>query len=245
MSGTIENGLQMTMKRELTVLIPTYNERENITLLIDDIKSSLNSINFEVIVIDDNSPDGTALAVKKLNEKYGNIKIIERPAKLGLSSALITGLEEVEAQIIAIMDADLQHSPELLPEMYGIIKDGKDIVIASRYEKGAKIEEWSFWRKMISLSGIRLAHLLLPQTSNVKDVLSGYFMLKKRIIDSTELNTTGFKLLLEILAKEKYDSIVEIPYTFRIRKKGKSKLNFREIINYITLVYKLSKNTKR
>ena len=235
----------MTEKsRCLSILIPTYNERENITQLINSIESSLNSVNFEVIIIDDNSPDGTALIAEKLNEKYGNIRVINRSGKLGLGSAIIIGLKEAKAPIIAVMDADLQHSPKLLPIMYRSIEDDKDLVIASRYVKGGKIENWSFWRKMISVGGIRFTHLLLPQTSNVKDVLSGYFMLKKDVLDSIELTTTGFKLLLEILIKGKNCSIVEIPFTFKHRDKGKSKLNFREILNYITLVYKLSKNAK-
>ena len=131
-----------------------------------------------------------------------------------------------------------------MPRKTLFFKESKDIVIASRYVKGAKIEDWSFWRKMISLGGIKFAHLLLPQTSDTKDVLSGYFMFKKHIIEPTELHTIGFKLLLEILVKGNFSSIVEIPYTFRIRERGKSKLNFREIVNYVKLVYRLSKNTK-
>ena len=226
-------------KNMLSVIVPTYNERENIAELIERIETALKEVNLEVIVVDDGSPDGTADAAEELNKIYGNVRVHRRPGKMGLASAIMDGIDLASFDVVAVIDADLQHPPEHLPEMFSKIMEGCDLVIASRYVEGGMIEGWSFWRRLISKSATKLAHFLLPETRKIKDVMSGYFMLRKSILRNVKLNPKGYKILLEILVKGRYESTAEVPYTFKLRVRGKSKLKFNEILNYLHLIFKL------
>jgi len=223
----------------LSVVVPTYMERESLPELVDRIEASLKLMGFEIIIVDDASPDGTADCAEELNRDYGNIKIVKRGSKLGLSSAVLDGFQTAGTQILAVMDADLQHPPELLSRMYTKICEGYDLVIASRYAEGGVIESWSLRRRIVSKGAIFLAHMLLPRTRRVKDVMSGFFMLRRNVIKEVRLNPAGFKILLEILVRGNYSSVAEIPYTFVPRKRGKSHLNLMELGNYIVHIYRL------
>lgn len=227
---------------KVSVIIPTYNEKENIEVLIPKINEVLKNHEHEVIVVDDNSPDGTANAVLKLRELYKNIKLLKRPRKLGLSSAILDGVKIAKGTYIVVMDADLQHPPEILPRLIEEIEKGYDIVIASRYVKGGGTEGWSFLRKIISLGAMAIAKILIPKCRGLSDIMSGFFIIKREIIINSlnELNPKGFKILLEILARSKYGNVAEIPYVFKSRYKGKSKLGFKEIFNYLIHVINLS-----
>jgi len=223
----------------LSVIVPTYNERENIIELIERIELALKDLKFEVIVVDDNSPDGTADAAEELNKAYGNVRVHRRPGKMGLASAIMDGINLAKSDVAAVIDADLQHPPEVLPEMFRKIMEGNDLVIASRYVEGGGIEGWGLGRRLVSKGATWLAHFLISKTKNVKDVMSGYFMLRKSVVEGMKLTSKGYKILLEILANGKYRSVVEVPYTFKPRLRGESKLKFNEILNYIRLLLKL------
>jgi len=153
----------------LSIIVPTYNEAENIGELIERIETSLKGLDFEVIVVDDSSPDGTAEIAEELGRAYRNVKVIKRPRKMGLASAALEGMREAKYRLIAVMDADLQHPPELLPKLLERAKEGYDIVIASRYVKGGGVEGWSLWRRLISRGATLLAHALFLETRKVKD----------------------------------------------------------------------------
>jgi dolichol-phosphate mannosyltransferase len=226
---------------ELSIIVPTYNERENLVELVRKIQGSLNinKISFELIIVDDNSPDGTGELAEQLSEKYDFIKVIHRSGRLGLASAVIDGFIFACSEILGVMDADFQHPPEIIPKLFEEIKRGADIVIASRYAKEGKIENWSFKRRLISIGATFLANLLLPV--KVKDPLSGFFVLRKRVIQGVNLNPLGYKILLEILVKGKYAKVVEIPYTFRNRVKGSTKLSYLEQIIYLKHLYLLAR----
>lgn len=225
----------------LSVVIPVFNESENLPELVDRVETSLSHASFELVIIDDNSPDGTAIVAEELNMEYGNIKILKRPGKLGLSSAVIDGFTESapETRIIAVMDGDMQHPPELLAEMYAKIIDGADLVIASRYTNGGGTNGWRLYRKIISRGATALTHLLLPETRNVRDILSGFFMIKRDVISEAELDPIGYKILLEILVKGHYSTVCEIPYVFEKRKNGKSNLNLKEILKFAIHICRL------
>ncbi len=227
------------MPFNISIVVPTYQERENIVNFIHRIENVLKGLDFEIVVVDDNSPDGTADLAENLNEQYGNIKVIRRPAKLGLGSAISDGIKASNSEVIAVMDADLQHPPMLLPRMLHEIERGNDIVIASRYVEGGGIEGWSVIRRIISKGAPFLAHILLSKTRTVKDPVSGFFMFKRKVTENFELKTSGYKILLEILVKGSYNSLAEIPYTFVQRKKGKSKLTLREMLGYVNLLINL------
>jgi dolichol-phosphate mannosyltransferase len=148
---------------------------------------------------------------------------------------------EAKYRLIAVMDADLQHPPELLPKLLERAKEGYDIVIASRYVKGGGVEGWSLWRRLISRGATLLAHALFLETRKVKDPLSGFFLFRREVVEGIRLNPIGYKLLLEVLMKGEYDKVAEVPYVFKMRRRGKSKLDLREILNYALFLLKLKR----
>jgi len=192
-----------------------------------------------MIVVDDNSPDATADAAAALNTIYGNVRVHRRPGKMGLASAVMDGINLAKADVVAVMDADLQHPPELLSVLFSKIIEGHDLVVASRYVKGGGIEGWGLGRRLISKGATWLARLLVPEAEKVKDVMSGFFMLRKNVVNNMKISSRGYKILLEILAKGKYSSVTEVPYIFKRRIRGESKLKFNEIICYLHLLFKL------
>jgi len=230
---------------KLSVILPTYNEADNIPELIERLESSLKGFDAEIIFVDDGSPDGTADLAERIGSVYGNVRVIRRPRKMGLASAVFDGVRLARSDVIAVMDADLQHPPELLPKMYMKIMEGYDLVVASRYVKGGRVEDWSLARRLISWGATKLAHMFLPSTRGVKDVMSGYFMLRRSVMERAKLNPKGYKILLEILTKCKVDSVAEAPYTFKPRRRGKSKLNLREIISYLFSLLRLCRGDEK
>jgi dolichol-phosphate mannosyltransferase len=223
----------------LSLIVPTYNERENIFELVNKVEYLLKYLNFEIIIVDDNSPDGTGKIAKFLNHKHGNVKIFTRLEKLGLSSAVLHGFDKADSDVVAVIDADMQHPPTVLVEMYNKISEGYDLVVASRYINGGRLENWAFLRKLFSRGANALAHLLLPNSRRIKDVMSGYFMIKKSIIKNKNFNPIGFKILLEILGKCRIKRVIEIPYTFTNRRNGKSNMTLKEVSNFLFHLYTL------
>ncbi len=230
------------MSRLISIVVPTYNERGNIPALLERLRKALNDrgIAYEVIIVDDNSPDGTADVAQELS-KIHPVKVVRRPGKLGLSSAVLDGLKVAEGEYIVVMDADLQHPPEVIPEMIEAAENGCDIVIASRYVAGGSVGNWSILRKLISKGAILLAHILLPQSRRVRDPMSGFFLFRREVLEDVKnLNPRGFKILLEVLVKGKYSSVCEVPFRFGRRFKGESKLSSKEIVNYVLHLLELS-----
>jgi dolichol-phosphate mannosyltransferase len=221
----------------LSVVIPTYNERENIPELITRIFKVLseNKIEGEVVIVDDNSPDGTAKAAEDLKDKY-NVQIIVRKNERGLSSAAILGMKRSKGEVFCVMDADLSHPPEIIPDMLNSIKKGDaELVIGSRRVKGGGIENWPMKRKIVSKG----ASLIARPLTKVKDPMSGYFMLKREVIEGVDLKPKGYKIGLEIIVKGKYNNVIEVPYVFKDREHGESKLGAKVMKNYLSHAFKL------
>ena len=177
-------------KIELSLVIPTYNEKENILKLIKQIQLEFkkNNISGEIIVVDDNSPDGTGKFVELLKSKQKNLEVIHRKSKLGLSSAVLEGWKISKGNILGVMDADLSHAPEKIKELFWSIKKGEvDFTIGSRYIKGGKIKGWNLKRKLMS----KFATLLARAYTKVKDPMSGFFMIKKSCIKNTYIQNNG------------------------------------------------------
>lgn len=229
------------MAPEISVVVPTYNESENLPILVERTRRALGRTRHEIIVVDDNSPDGTGEIAERLAKKYGNIKVIHREKKKGLASAVVDGFEHVSAPVICVIDADLQHPPEKIPELFDEIKSGADIAVASRYVKGGGIKEWAKGRKIISRGAEILVRLAIPGSHGLSDPLSGFFMLKRDVIKGAELKPIGFKILLEVLVKGSYKKVVEVPYVFEKRLRGKSTLGFRENLNYLRHLSRLAR----
>ena len=220
-----------------TIVLPTYNERENVCTLIRRLLELLSGKNFEIIVVDDNSPDGTANAVRSLNAP--NVRVVVRKGERGLASAILRGFSEAHFDTVVVMDADLQHPPEAILEMLEEAKRA-DVVIGSRYVRGGSTEGWSFFRKLVSKSLVFLTRLLLLKTRPVKDPLSGYFLVKKSVLRGAKLSSESCKLLVEILVRGKYKSVAEVPIRFSPRKSGKSKLGVKELVRFAKDLYRLA-----
>lgn len=225
---------------KVSVIIPTYNERENLEELFSRIDNALQGLNYEIVVVDDDSPDRTWEKAQELSSKYP-VKVIRRTKEKGLSSAVIRGFKEASGDVFVVMDADLQHPPEVIPKLIEAIKNGSDIAIGSRYVKGGKVENWPFYRKLISKGAIMVGRIALPKIRDIKDPVSGFFALRKEVVEGVELNPIGFKILMEILIKGKYSKVVEVPFTFGIRARGESKLKGKTIFEYLRHIYRLMK----
>lgn len=234
---------------QISIILPTYNESENIVGILDSIHNSIpKGIHTETIVVDDNSPDGTGQIVedyinnlKKIAEN--SIDIIHRKTKNGLSSAILNGIQNAKGETIVIMDSDFSHPPQILPKIIETFKKYQcDLVVASRYITGGNIEGWTAKRKLIS----KIATLIAKKGLGVKtkDPMSGFFAFKKNIINGLTFDTLGYKFLLELLVKSKEINIKEIPYTFENRRFGSSKLDSSTIFDYLKAVWKLYKSEK-
>lgn len=225
------------MQKTLSIIVPTYNERENVRPLMERIDRAFPQGGYEVVFVDDNSKDGTAEAIKALKDYP--VKLLVRTDKRGLASAVVDGVALATAPVIGVIDADLQHPPEVLPKLLESINAGADIAIASRYVPGGDCRGWSTTRRIISKGAIMLAHLLLPLTRKVHDPMSGYFMFRKQSIDMTRLKPTGFKILLEMLAVGGARQTAEVPYIFDVRSRGESKLSSRTQVDYLKHLWSL------
>ena len=229
---------------QVSVIIPTYNESENIIQILKSIGEHLpKDVEVEAIVVDDNSPDGTGKVVEDYiadtrNEAGYSINIIHRETKSGLSSAILDGIQHSSAQIIVVMDSDFSHPPKIIPQLVEEIKtSGYDIAIASRYTEGGEVSGWSTKRKLISKGATGIAKAGLGV--NESDPMSGFFAFKRKILEGIKFDAIGYKMLLEILVKTKGAKVKEIPYTFTDRARGSSKLDSSTMFDFVTSVWKL------
>jgi dolichol-phosphate mannosyltransferase len=190
-------------------------------------------------VVDDNSPDGTSEIANRLSQQYP-VRVITRINERGLASAVVEGFKQASGEILGVIDADLQHPPEVIPELLENVRSGADVVIASRYVEGGGSEGWSAGRKIISKGSKLLAQVLLPSVRGIKDPLSGFFLLRKEVIDGVELSPTGYKILLEVLVKGKATEVAEVPYIFKVRERGTSNLTSGEGIRYLKHLTRLT-----
>lgn len=216
----------------LSIIIPTYNEAKNLPLLVEEIFSSIDreTTDLELIVVDDGSPDGTGDVADELATRYP-MKVIHRSGKLGLGSAVRAGFAASTRPIIGVMDADLSHDPAILPQLIAAL-GSSDVAMGSRFESGSTVEAWQRWRKTLSQVGVALARML----TGVRDPLSGYFLMKRSVIDRATLTATGYKILFEILVKGTYETVKEFPFTFRMRRYSSSKLNTKEYVLFLSQI---------
>jgi dolichol-phosphate mannosyltransferase len=225
---------------ELSLIVPTYNERENIAPLVERVHRALAQCRYELIVVDDNSPDGTSEVARSLSDQYP-VKVLVRTTERGLASAVVAGFKEARGEVLGVIDADLQHPPEAIPSLLEAIRAGADVAIGSRYVEGGGIEGWSTKREIISKGAKTLARTLLPASiAGIKDPLAGFFLFRREVIDDAVLSPTGYKILLEVLVRGNASQVTEVPYTFRERERGQSNLTFREQVNFLKHLSRLA-----
>lgn len=223
---------------ELTIVVPTFNERDNVELLFSRVREAFKTDNWEMIFVDDDSPDQTASAVRDLAQRDSRVRCIQRIGRRGLSTAVTEGMLASSAPFLAVIDGDLQHDETLLPTMLDILKtEDIDVVIGSRRVEGGALGDWTADRIAMSNVATRLSRLVTPAT--LADPMSGFFMLRRAAFESSVRNLSGqgFKILLDLFASTpKPYKFKEVPYVFRQRLHGKSKLEGFVVWEYLTLL---------
>ncbi len=228
------------MTLRLGVVLPTYNERGNLRLLVERLDKALAGIAWEAIFVDDNSPDGTADEARAIARDDTRVRVLQRIGRRGLSSAAIEGMCATAAPVVAVMDADHQHDPALLPEMLAAIEGGEhDLAYASRFAEGASTEAWGRPDRVKASS---FANRIANKVTGVElsDPMSGYFMLRSDVLrgDAHRLSGVGFKILLDILATvETPLRIKEVPLNFAARAEGESKLDRTVVFEFLVGLY--------
>jgi dolichol-phosphate mannosyltransferase len=225
-------------KLKFSFVIPTYNEAGGIERLIRALSDvfATNELDGEIIVVDDNSPDGTGAIVDRLSGEFP-VRCLHRPGKLGLSSGVIDGWKfaRPDSEALGAMDADFSHDINIVPKMVEALENGYGLAVGSRYVPGGGITNWPARRIVTS----KIACMLAQPLTRIKDITSGYFLVKREALEGVELDPIGFKIGLEVIAKAHYGRAIEIPYVFTDRVVGESKLNQKEIFNYLKQLRKL------
>lgn len=216
---------------DLTVIIPTFNEEANIRNIVMAVDAVFHeySLNGQILVVDDNSSDATIGIVHELKRQKENVEILIREKDHGLSQSVADGFSHASSDVFIVIDADFSHPPVLIPRMYEEIRKGNDIVIGSRYMEGGGIRKWPLKRRVISIGATFLGRLLFP---DITDPVSGFFAVKKGVVDKAPLKPRGYKILLEVLGKGTWVMDKEIPFEFVDREIGSSKLKIKTIIEY-------------
>jgi dolichol-phosphate mannosyltransferase len=233
---SIDTGV--TPAPELSVIVPTYNERDNVPILVELLKRTLEDVSWEVIFVDDNSPDGTAAAVRALGAADSRVRCIRRIGRRGLAGACIEGMMSSQARYVAVLDADMQHDETLLAGMLERIRKGDvDVVVGSRYIPGGSADSFTSKRRFMS----RLSHVAARTITKVElsDSGSGFFMIRRDAVEelAPRLSSQGFKLLLDIMTTARGTlRAAELPYTFRERQHGESKLDSQVILDFAALL---------
>jgi dolichol-phosphate mannosyltransferase len=215
----------------LSIVVPTYNERDRLADLVHAVfrAYAAEGMDAELIVVDDNSPDGTGALARTLAAEH-RITVIHRAGKLGLGTAVVEGFAAASAQIVGVIDADMSHPPELLPRMFAIMRQtAADLVIGSRYIPGGGTRHWPWGRLVLSRAACLMARGLTP----VRDATSGLFLIRRDIARGVQISAGGFKICLELLVRGRPTSVVEVPYVFEGRTAGESKMNLKEAVGYL------------
>ncbi len=231
----------------LALVIPTLREARNIRPLLSRVRAALDphEIAYEVIVVDDESRDGIDAIVAEMAREDPRIRLIVRSNERGLAGAVLRGWAESDAHVLAVMDADLQHPPELLPKLWTELDHGADLVVGSRYACGGCMRGWKLVRQLISRAAIWMTLPVQRTGIRARDPMSGFFMVRRSCIERIELQKSGFKILLEILARAEVRSVVEVPFTFGRRHSGASKASLRVAFDYMALLVRLYRQKGR
>ena len=228
---------------DLSVVIPTFNESYGISKILRSLHSSLTElqIKFEIILVDDDSPDNTWEIAAELLEEIPELTVIRRVGAKGLATAVICGWQYSNGRLLGVMDGDGQHPVGVVKDLFTVFSDkNNEVAIASRYLPHGGIKKWSLSRRLLSRGAQTLGQLLLPGAiGTINDPMSGFFIVKRSIITKTELDPVGYKILLEILARSQANKIQEVPYVFLERSSGKSKVALSHYSSYLRHLLRL------
>jgi len=230
-----------TAAPRLALVIPTLNEEGNIGRVLDQVRAALDraNIQFEILVVDDDSRDRTGALVSAIAEKDPRVRLIVRQGERGLSGAILDGWRHTDAEVLGAIDADLQHPPELLPQLFQAILNGRDLAIGSRYTPGGGIGDWNIARHLLSSAAVWATWPLQRRGARARDPMSGFFLIRRASVRDIAFQRSGFKLLLEILVRGRVASLQEIPFAFGLRSAGQSKASFKVGWDYARLLARL------
>ena len=225
----------------LALIVPTINEEGNIGQLIDRARAALDPehVPFQIVVVDDDSRDRTETIVKEMAQQDPRISVIVRKGQRGLSGAILDGWRQTNADVLGVIDADLQHPPELLPRLYEAVAAGKDLAIGSRYTAGGGIGDWNFVRRMLSSAAVMATWPLQKRGARAHDPMAGFFMVRRACVENIPFQREGFKLLLDVLVRSRIRSIQEVPIEFGLRTADESKANLKVGWDYAKLLVRL------
>jgi dolichol-phosphate mannosyltransferase len=226
-----------------TLVIPTFNESkniENVLRILTDLLDCFIPNIYELIVVDDNSPDRTWEIARDLISEFPHVRVMRREKEKGLSTAVIRGWQIAQGDVLGVIDGDLQHPPEILQKLLQAIEQGADLAVASRHIEGGGVSDWGFVRRLLSRGEQLLGLIILPSViGRVSDPMSGYFMLRRSSIAGCEMNPLGYKILIEVLGRGNVGEVAEVGYVFQERKAGRSKVTWKQYIEYIQHLLKL------
>jgi dolichol-phosphate mannosyltransferase len=225
----------------LALVIPTLREAASLPSFLARVRAELDAScgHCEILIVDDDSQDGTLELVSSIALEDPRVRLLVRKGERGLSGAILHGWQQTHASILGVMDADLQHPPELLPRLIAEILEGSDLAIGSRYAKGGRLGEWNPLRKLISSAAVWVTYPIQRRFIRARDPMSGFFLVRRRCVDSVTFQRSGFKLLLEILVRGHIGSVSEIPFAFGCRAAGRSKANLKVAWEYFRLLVRL------
>jgi dolichol-phosphate mannosyltransferase len=230
-----------------SLVIPTYKEAANITKIVEILCSLLNEAlnrDYELIVVDDDSPDGTWEVAHSLSQQYPQLRVMRRQNERGLSSAVIRGWQVARGQILGVIDGDLQHPPDVLLRLLHSIEQGADLAVASRHLEDGGVSRWNFIRRFLSRGAQVLGLIILPGVlGRVSDPMSGYFLLRRSAIVGATLNPVGYKILLEVIGRGNIGQIAEVGYVFCERREGESKVTWKQYVDYVHHLILLRRST--
>jgi dolichol-phosphate mannosyltransferase len=228
---------------ELSLIIPTFNEGQNIRELVDTLVKLLDRTipeDYELIVVDDDSPDRTWEIADRLASSYPQLRVIRRETERGLSTAVIRGWQAARGEILGVIDADLQHPPEIILQLWAEMTKGAELAVASRNVVGGGVSEWNIVRRFLSRGAQILGLVILPEViGRLSDPMSGYFLVRRSSIATKRLNPVGYKILIEVVARGQIRWIAEVGYVFRERLLGASKVTWKQYLEYIQHLIKL------
>lgn len=235
--------LTATQPIRFSLIVPTYNESGNVAAIVQRLTGLLDPVmpgNYEIILVDDNSPDGTWEIAALMQKDYPQIKVMRRQEERGLSTAVIRGWQAASGEILGVIDGDLQHPPEVLLKLIKTIEQGADLAVASRHVEGGGVSDWSATRRFLSRGAQVLGLLVLPNVvGRVSDPMSGYFMVRRSAVAEVLLSPVGYKILLEVIGRGNVGEIGEVGYVFQERQEGESKVTWRQYVEYLMHLVRL------
>ncbi len=229
------------LAQKLGLTIPALREAANLPGLLDHVRRVLDptEIPYEILVVDDDSRDGTEEIVFAMAQKDPRVRLLVRKGERGLSGAILHGWRNSDATILGVMDADLQHPPELLAKLLAAILAGNEIAIGSRYTPGGDLGDWNLARKLLSSAAVWATWPIQRAGIRAHDPMTGFFLVRRECVEGIQFQPTGFKLLLEVLVRGHIHTVAEVPFAFGLRSRGASKANFKVGWDYAKLLARL------